>query len=238
MKPVFVQTKNVRSFLPFMQLIESRHGCDSIGSLSARAGRGKTKTAKWYATQHGSVYIESIRGWSELWMMQSILLAMGVTTPPLRKKGCFEAIIDISREQPRTMFLDEADLIGARLLETIRDLCKFMMVPWVLIGEESLPQMLGRDRRVWSRQAAALEFGPMESADIIALCKEATDAGLHMSPQVAAVIQQKTGGDIRLIELALSNSEPIARANGCKELTEDIAKKALQRMGIHERRSF
>jgi DNA transposition AAA+ family ATPase len=235
MKPVFVQTKNVRSFVPFMQLIESRHGCDSIGSLSARAGRGKTKTAKWYATQHGSVYIESIRGWSELWMYQDILKAMGIIDPPQRKKGCFEAIVDISRETPRTMFLDEADLIGLRLLESVRDLCKFMMVPWVLIGEESLPQMLGRDRRVWSRQAAALEFGPMESADIIALCKEATDAGLMMTPQVASVIQQKTGGDIRLIELVLSNSEPMARANSSKELTEEMAKKALQRMGVEKR---
>ena len=235
MKPVFVQTTNVRNFHSMMALVEKRHGHDSFATASGRAGIGKTESGKYYATQTGSVYIETLGGWSELWMYQDILKGMGVRNQPKQRKPCFELILEISRDTPRTIILDEADRLSHKLLDAVRDLCKMMLVPWVLIGEESLPQLIGRDRRVWSRPCATMEFKPMEAPDIIGICKEATDEGLHMNAQVAAMIQQKTGGDIRLIEMIISNAEPISKTNHCKEITEEIAKKAMQRMSLDRR---
>lgn len=232
MKPVFVQTQNVRNFMAFMAVIERRRGHDSFGAVWGRAGRGKTRTAKHYAAQHGCVFIEAIRGWSELWMYQDMLQAFGVQEPPLRKKACFELLIEQINDSGKIMFLDEADLIGPRLLESVRDICKIALSPIVLIGEEGLPVLLGKDRRVWSRQSAVLEFQPLSAADIVTLTEEATDDGLTMNAATADFVQRRTGGDIRLIEQILVNVEPVCRTTGKKEITEEIVRKALSRTGF------
>lgn len=234
MKPVFVYTENVKNFISTMQLVEKRMGHDSLAMISGRAGRGKTRTARWYATQNACVYVESLRDWSVLWMYQDILRAMGLEAYPKRKKQAFEAIIQASRDFPRPIILDEADLVGSRLLESIRDLCKVMLVPWVLVGEESLVGLMSRDRRVWSRRCAALEFQPMSAQDVKRFCEEA--AGLGMETPVADAIQRATGGDVRLIELVLSTVETIARANEAKEVSQEMAQTAIAKVMPEKRK--
>ena len=227
MKPVFVRTENVKDFVFTMEIVKKRIGHDSLAMVSGRAGRGKTRTAKWYATQNDCVYLTSLRDWSVLWMYQDILAAMGRSAPK-RRKDAFEAIVAACRDNPRIIILDEADLLGSRLLESVRDLCKMACVPWVLVGEESLPILMNKDRRVWSRRCASMEFQPMSVADIATFCREA--AGLSISAESADLVQRKTGGDIRLIELILSAAESAARASQVKEISVDIAQTSLKKV--------
>ena len=78
MKPVFVITENVRKFMSTMENVKGQIGTDSLGLVYGVAGRGKTRTSKWFAVQQDCVYVTSLRGWSELWMYQDILTAMGI----------------------------------------------------------------------------------------------------------------------------------------------------------------
>jgi hypothetical protein len=133
--------------------------------------------------------------------------------------------MDMSADIRSRSSLDEADLIGPRLLETVRDLCKMTKVPWVLIGEESLPALMNKDRRVWSRRCATIEFQPMSPADIIVFAREA--ANLTIKGEPAALIQKCTGGDIRLIELTLSTCEIITKANMTREIDCETAQRAI-----------
>jgi DNA transposition AAA+ family ATPase len=155
---------------------------------------------------------------------------MGVMSDnlPKRKKQAFEMILDLMADEPRVVILDEADILGPRLLESVRDLCKMARVPWVLVGEESLPMLMTKDRRVWSRNCASMEFSPMITSDICIFTKEAT--GLTMPPESADIIQRQTGGDVRLIELIIGMSETIARANNTKEITPEMAGKAIKKV--------
>jgi len=236
MKPVFVMTDNVRRFVATMNLVEKRIGTDSLALVSGRAGRGKTRTAYWYATQQDCVYVQSLRDWSVLWMYQNILTAFGVPKDsiPRRKKDAFDAIVTVSQDRQVPVLLDEADLIGPRLLETVRDLCKVTKVPWVLIGEESLPHLMLRDRRVWSRRCAVMEFAPWGSPDIAGYAREACD--LALTGDAADVIQKATGGDIRLIELTLSTVETFARANSTKTISPDAARTAVHQVIPEQKR--
>jgi DNA transposition AAA+ family ATPase len=163
-------------------------------------------------------------------MYQDILSAMGIVgnSQPKRKKQAFEAILSASADNPKPIILDEADLLGTRLLESVRDLCKMQKVPWVLIGEESLPQLMNRDRRVWSRRCATMEFQPMSVSDITVFCREAAD--LKIATDVAEAIQKKTGGDIRLVELIVSIAENVAQTNNTKEITATIAQAAVKKV--------
>lgn len=230
MKPEFIYTQNVKNFISTMEIVKKRMGYDSLAMIHGRAGRGKSRTAKWYATRNDCVYLITLRDWSVLWMYQDILKAMGIyhDNMPKRKKQAFEAILTASEANPRPIILDEADLLQSRLLETVRDLCKTMNVPWVLVGEESLPGLMNRDRRVWSRRCASMEFLPMQTPDIIAYCMKAAD--LKMETETADLIQRYTEGDIRLIEMTLNTGETMARANSSKELTPDIASAALKKI--------
>lgn len=236
MKPVFVHTANVRSFISTMQLVRKRMGTDSLAMIFGRAGRGKTRTAHWYATQNDCVFVQSLRDWSVLWMYQDILAAYGVVAEsiPKRKKDAYEMILDICAADPKPVLLDEADLIGARLLETVRDLCKMTRVPWVLIGEEGLPVMFNRDRRVWSRRCASLEFLAMTPADVTVFGAEACD--LKLAPEAAELIQRATGGDVRLIELTLSTLEVMAHANRARDISADLAKAAVLKVLPEQKR--
>lgn len=230
MEPKFIYTENVRNFLSMMALVEKRVGTDSLGMVTGRAGRGKTRTARWYAIQNGCPFVESKRDWTVLWMYQDILEAYGVPREnlPHRKKAAFDMIIEQSAHLQLPVIVDEADLVGSRLLETIRDLCKCTHVPWVLVGEEGLAHLMNRDRRVWSRRCAQLEFLPMSSPDIVAFAREA--AGLAMKGETAAVIQKATGGDIRLIELVLSIAETIALANKTDAISCETAAVAISQV--------
>ena len=230
MKPVFIVTENVKNFISTMENVKKRMGHDSLAMIWGRAGRGKTRTSRWYATQNNCVYLTSLRDWSVLWMYQDILKGMGISNAamPKRKKQAFEKIMEESEANPRPIILDEADLLGPRLLESIRDLCKMMWVPWVLVGEDSLPGLMNKDRRVWSRRCASMHFEPMETPDIISFCEQAT--GLSLPVNIAEIIQRQSGGDIRLIELTLSTCETIAKANKTKEITTEMAKNALKKV--------
>jgi DNA transposition AAA+ family ATPase len=227
MKPVFVMTDNVKRFVATMRQVENRIGTDSLALVYGRAGRGKSRTSRWYATQNDFVLVESLRDWSVLWMYQDILTAYGLPKEniPKRKKAAFDAIIDLASERRVPVILDEADLIGPRLLETVRDLCKISKVPWVLIGEEALPHMMNRDRRVWSRRCAVMEFQPLTTTDITGFAREAFE--LQVGADAADVIQKATGGDIRLIELTLSTAEILAKANSTKAISTDAARTAI-----------
>lgn len=241
MKPIFVFTQNVKNFHATMEIVKKRMGHDSLAMISGRAGRGKTRTALYYTTQNDCIYCVTLRDWSTLWMYHDLLSAMGIAkeAQPRRKKDAFEAILTALREHPRPVILDEADLLGPRLLESIRDLCKMTCVPFVLIGEESLAGLMNRDRRVWSRRCASMEFLPMSVADIITFTKESTvikvNDGLNISTETAEMIQKETGGDIRLIELIVSTAETVARANQAKEISAEFAKAAIKRV-IPERK--
>jgi hypothetical protein len=227
MKPVFVMTDNVNRFVATMRQVEKRMGTDSLALVYGRAGRGKSRTSRWYATQNDCILLESLRDWSVMWMYQDILTAYGVPKGniPRHKKDAFDAIVTLAAERKTPIILDEADLIGSRLLETVRDLCKISKVPWVLIGEEALPHMMNRDRRVWSRRCAVMEFQPMSTTDITGFAREAFE--LQVPGDAADVLQKATGGDIRLIELSLSTAETIARANSTKSISVDTARTAV-----------
>ena len=68
----------------------------------------------------------------------------------------------------------------------------------------------------------------MSVADIATFCREA--AGLTISAESADLVQRKTGGDIRLIELILSAAESAARASQIKEISVDIAQSSLKKV--------
>lgn len=212
--PTFVQTKNVRGFETMMDGLMlgkggRAEGDERLGCVWGRAGRGKTRTVQTWAARHGCPYIETVSVWSELDFLQKLCLELGLRQVPGRRGKCFELIVDALIRLNQPLFLDEIERFGQRYLEIIRDLAKITGGVMVLIGEEELPHLMQQNRRVWSRTYRAMEFEPVEAADILVYVNKCT--GLSMSREALEIMHKASGGDLRIVK---RNTVNLAHAAG------------------------
>lgn len=228
--PTFVKTRNVRNFEVLMNGLALGDGEGRLGLVHGRAGRGKTRTAQWYAAQTGSIYMRMVTVWrtSELEFLRTLCRELGIVSPPHRKGPCFVEILDKLLAEPRTLFLDEIEKLSGHFLDVVRDLSDLAKIPIVLIGEAELPVVMRRNARVWSRTQQELEFEPIMSADIVYYIGESTGKQIQLTPTMVAIIEKASGGDFRLVRRALLNLTQIFNAEGSGKVTEQMVKVAVK----------
>lgn len=235
MKPVVVQVENVKNMISFLFQMQKRMGTDSFGLVWGRAGRGKTRTLLYCATQYNCVYVEAYESWSVLWMLQDICRQLKLAIPS-RKKAAFEAIVQSLLDTPRMVIIDEIDRTrGRQFVETIRDLARASLVPWILAGEEGLRTIMLSNRRLWSRTYLTLDFKPWKIQDIIYFAGAAADltfkkdTKLKLSADCATVIHQAFT-DIRKIEHTVEMLETMCNANQTEIVTMEMTRVALKKV--------
>jgi DNA transposition AAA+ family ATPase len=225
--PVFVKTANVRNFTVLMDALSMAAGEGRLGLVYGRAGRGKTRTAQWYAANNEAVYLRAVTCWatSELAFMQGLARELGIINPPHRKGPCFAEVVDALLTNPRPVFVDEIEKLSARFLDLVRDLSDISTAPFILVGEEELVPAMKRNRRVWSRTYQQIEFKPVGIADLVAYAGSA--ASLKLSGPVAEIFHKASGGDFRLIRRDILSLVQIANAKGTTEVDPDMARTAV-----------
>ncbi|MDZ7831659.1 MAG: ATP-binding protein [Desulfobacterales bacterium] len=224
--PVFVKTKNVRNFSVLMDGLDLAAGEGRLGMVYGRAGRGKTRTAQWYAAHNNCVYIRVWTIWSELDFLKALARELGVVNPPGRRGTCAAEIVDRLVSAPRPIFLDEIEKLSRRHLDTIRDISDTCAVPIVLIGEEELVTVMRANRRVWSRTYQQVEFAPITAADILLYAGEAT--GLKLETPQARIMHEASGGDFRIVRRDLLTLIQYANARGTNTADADMVKMAVK----------
>ena len=222
--PVFIHTKNVRNFQVMMDGLDLAAGEGRLGLVFGRAGRGKTRTAQWYAANHACVYLRVPTIWSEFDFLQGLCREFGILRPPGRKSLCFTEIVDQLISAPKPVFIDEIEKLSRRMLDLIRDISDVSTAPIILVGEEELVTVMRANRRVWSRTYQQVEFAPIGVADILKYATEST--GLTMTTDAAKGIYTATGGDFRLVRRDLITLVQHANARGISEIDADAVQVA------------
>ena len=233
-QPVFVRTRNVRNFEVMMDALDLSRGEGRLGMIFGQAGRGKTRTAQWYAAHNRCVYLRMMSIWkhSETAFLHVLLKELGVRIPPARKSACFVEAIDRIIADPRPIFIDEPEKMPRAYLELFRDLADAGACPIILIGEEELPGFMSRDRRIWTRTFYQLEFEAISTTDVVMYAKES--AGLNLSPDVASILcktkdgHRVTDGNFRVIKRTIYVLSQICNARQTTEVTVDMAKIAVK----------
>lgn len=225
-KPTFVMTKNVRSFQTMMDGLDLAEGEGRLGLVYGRAGRGKTRTAQWYAANNGCVYLRVPTIWSELDFLQGLARELGVISPRHRRGLCFAEIVDRLAKNPRPVFIDEIEKLSRRFLDLIRDISDVAAAPLVLVGEEELVTVMRANRRVWSRTYQQVEFAGIGVADVIGFITEAS--GLEVTMDAAKALHANSGGDFRLVRRDLLTLIQYANARASREIDADMAKIAIK----------
>lgn len=227
-KPVFATTKNVRNFEVMMDFFNIWHDEKEVegimGIVYSRAGRGKTRTAQWYAAHNNCIYIrmESIWSTTYLGFLHALCRELEIVSPPCRKTKCFYSIIDALLAKKRPVFLDEVEKLPKTYLEIIRDITDITGAPFVLIGEEELVPYLQQNRRIWSRCYYKLKFDPLTIADITLYFHDAIEIDLPF--QIASMFHIASEGDFRLVRRYLVALTQIINATETKTVTEEMAK--------------
>lgn len=229
MKNVFVQTKNVSNFLSAMREAQKAAPEPLFLVFYGPAGRGKSETARQYAAQEGCVYARHGKGWeNELWMLQDLCFELRIDPIPKRKKPAFKAIEERLLASPTPVIIDEADKFELKGLEWIRDLVDRTAAPFALVGEKGLYYQMNRERRFWSRTLRTVEFGPIQSTDILFFAKQALDC--RLSPQQGEMLRQISKGDFRPVKMVLRHIEDLMEIHKTEEVTNDLFKKAIERL--------
>lgn len=227
-KPTFVKTKNVRSFEEMMDGLSASDGEGRLGLVWGRAGRGKTRTAQWWAAHHNAVYLRIATVWrsAEGDFLRALCRELGIIDPPHRKGALYAAAVDRLIEEPRPVFVDELEKLPRYFLDLVRDLSDMSAIPAVLIGEEELVSYMKQNRRVWSRTFRQMQFEPIQPSEIVMYAAETS--GLRLSATVAKVFHEASGGDIRLVKRDLLRLIDLAAGKGTEEITDDLARMAVK----------
>ena len=232
LNPAFVKTRNVRNFEVLMNGLDLAEGEGRFGLVFGQAGRGKTRTAQWYAAGNASVYMRVLSIWttSELDFLCALARELGVLTPPRRKAPAFHAVLDRLVTEPKAIILDEMEKMPPKFLGFIRDLTDLSGSPIVFVGEVELIPYLQAERRVWSRVFQQIEFEPISATDIVFYAADV--AGLQLDKNAAGIVAKSSGGDFRLVRRDVLALAQMCHGKGTTNVTAEMAtiaaKQALQ----------
>lgn len=227
--PELVPNKNVRNFEVMMDDIRIAKDEGLFCCVYGQAGRGKSRTVKWYHSHHDTIYLRMMSAWkkSEIEFLKAFAKELGLMNPPHRRGACFTEIVARLLADPRPVFLDEIEKLPNDILEICRDITDETTAPIILIGEEELFGYMNNNRRVWSRTFQQLEFLPIETADVMLYAK--TAAGMMLKPDSAVLILDRADGDLRLVKRTLLNLIQIANSKGGDTITMEMIKVAIKR---------
>ena len=223
MKNIFLETKNVMAFREAMTTLEDvRKGQPGLAVVWGQAGRGKTMCSQEYATKTGAIYLRVMQDWTPRAMLAELCFKVNQSEPrtiaECKRTAC--AALDTI---PRLIIVDEADrLKNVGMIEHFRDIHDMCGVPVVFVGEQSLYPKINAHRRIWSRVTATVAFEPIAMEDIMLFAMKA--AGLKVSPEVAAALQERADGDFRLILIDIKYLEKTCKAQGVTVVEEGMIK--------------
>lgn len=193
-----------------------------------QAGRGKSVAADRYHFQRGGAYVRVWQNWSQTSFLQCLLFEVrGKNSDMPRHTGnrCKELIVQSLETDCKPLFIDEADRLKIDRIEDLRDIHEMTGAPVVLIGEEGIFGLLSERRRIWSRVAYEVEFGPISPAEVALYAMQA--AGLDISLELAGDMARKTEGDFRLVRNMCLLLEKAAKAQGTFTVDREMLDKTV-----------
>lgn len=214
MRDIIIETASTARFDEAVDaVLEAGRGTSGFVLAYGQAGRGKSVAADRYYYRRGGAYVRVWEGWSQSAFLQRLLFELrGRNGDMPRHTGnrCKQMIVDVLDKNRQPLFIDEADRLSVARIEDLRDIFEITAVPVVLIGEEGLTGLLAERRRIWSRVAHEVEFGPISAAEVALYAMQA--AGLKIPAPLCSAITEKAEGDFRLVRNMALLLEKAAKA--------------------------
>jgi hypothetical protein len=180
MRQIFVQTANVSAFVNAMNdIVAAPADADKMVLVTGSAGRGKTRTAIWYAATSGALYLRAKYYWRGNFRMvlREIIWECG-QKPAYRTDLMAEQVIEALRAHGKPLLIDEADYLDQGSIKTIRDIHDLSRVPVVFLGVSHIARAVLQDQAVWRRFAHNIVFRDLTPDEVPAILRQLCEVPL------------------------------------------------------------
>lgn len=221
---IFIMTENVKRLNALCDELIDPAGdlTSSFGIIIGRAGRGKTKASLHYAINNpNAIYTLYIDGMSLPSVARKIAYEFAGIKPH-SFEACLETISRETSTHRRLVILDEADKMPKKSIDMIRGINEQCRCPIVLVGEETLANIVGQERRLKSRVRQTVVFDEVTVPDVSAFYRLAVK--LEPDAECARALWKRSEGDFRIVVNDALSVVRIMNASKLQVLTMDVVK--------------
>lgn len=201
----FVETTNAKFLLDTLKKAKEQQ---LVFTVVAGAGAGKSEPTKKYASEtQEAIRLECGSYWDERYLLQQILLKMGVRNPHNRVPQMMEEIISrlANYDTPPILIFDEIDKLSDRLLYFLITLynelkwkCAIVLLSTYYFKKRLEDGLRNRKKgyeELWSRYGTFIELDQTTGADIELFCQ----AQGVTDKVTISTIKKKCNGDFRVV---------------------------------------
>lgn len=217
---LIAQTANYKRMLAAAHgSLRAGPGVPRITLVSGQVGLGKTTIGQHVCIQLGGVWVRALPDWTAHWMVSDLATELGAARAA-STRATYQRVVGALREQPRPVFIDEADHLAdrLRLVETLRAIHDSTDAPLVLIGMSKLPRAVRALPQLSSRIAAYIDCQPCDLGDVRVLVETLCEVEL-VGDDLIRQLREVTGGSARAIRIALERLERLARRRGRRQIS-------------------
>lgn len=220
MKPVFVNTKNVKNFISTINNLQNRaQGVPGMALIYGEPGLGKTRAAIWWVSNHqdDAIFVSAKQSMSTKWLLEEIVKELG-DSPFYRTADIFEQITRELIKRPRLIIVDEIDYLTQEksTIEMLRDIHDRTHTPIILIGMSYADKKIKRYKHLYDRLSEILQFQKFSIEDTKNLINELSEIKFDNS---AIEHIQNTENRFRQIVKIIDKAENYAKANDLSIIT-------------------
>jgi Cdc6-like AAA superfamily ATPase len=200
----FVNTTNASFLLETLDKVKKQQ---SVVTILAIAGSGKSETSKKYASENADVIrVECASYWDEKRFLQEILLKMGIRNPHNRIPQMMEEIIKgiANYDTPPQLIFDEVDKLRDPLMyflitfyNELKWKCSIVLLSTYFFKKRLEDGFRNRKKgyeELISRFGTFIEFEQTSAADVKLLCEAQGVA----DKAIISTIAKKSSGDLRI----------------------------------------
>ncbi|RLC25053.1 MAG: hypothetical protein DRH56_06060 [Deltaproteobacteria bacterium] len=220
MRDVFISTQNYQRFEDvFNDLAANRYGVD-MAAVIGRAGRGKTTAGERLATQFpDAIYVRPLDFGSPVAVLREVAFVLGGVRPR-NTTACYDVLKAELTPNHSAIIVDEADRLGLKHLNVLRDISDHFTIPVILVGEEPLAGKLRQERRLHSRLRDTVAFGPITPSDVLYFYRKSLSQAI--TPDQSRKLARHAEGDFRLVIKDALRAERILAASGLREINDQV----------------
>ncbi|CAD5706560.1 DNA transposition protein [Escherichia coli] len=232
--PRFVETQTVKQIWTSMRFASLT---ESIAVVCGNPGVGKTEAAREYRRTNNNVWMITITPScaSVLECLTELAFELGMNDAPRRKGPLSRALRRRLEGTQGLVIIDEADHLGAEVLEELRLLQESTRIGLVLMGNHRVySNMTGGNRtvefaRLFSRIAKRTAINKTKKADVKAIA-DAWHINSEKELELLQQIAQKPGA-LRILNHSLRLAAMTAHGKG-ERVNEDYLRQAFRELDL------
>ncbi len=215
-------TKNVQRFLSAVRVLNERPaGVEGMAILWGEPGEGKSTTVAFTCNTLDGLFLRANTCWTITSMLADLMVELG--QPPARRRAPrMEAAVKTLSEQPRPIFIDEADYLFRQpdMLDTLRDIYDVTGSPMVLIGMEAFARKVQSRSKFARRITQWVEFSGIDAADGRTLAD--TLCEVKVADDLLAHVHKAARMNIGRMVTGLARIEQFAKINALETVTKKV----------------